>query len=54
LRRSLDLKAVVTLPPPAGGAAAAAPAIHLLKGPWVEPKVFADVPAEPVQPEIKP
>ncbi len=47
LRRSLDLKAVVTLPPPAGGAAAAAPAIHLLKGPWVEPKVFADVPAEP-------
>jgi AsmA protein len=52
LRRSLDLKAAVTLPPPAGATVPATPpAVILLKGPWVEPKAFADVPAAPAAPQ---
>ena len=49
LRRSLDLKVAVT-PPAAEGSTPAPPSVILLKGPWDEPKAFADVSPEPAAP----
>jgi len=54
LRRSLDLKAVATLPPPAESATASPAAALVVKGPLAGPKVFAEVPAEPAAPAAAP
>ncbi len=52
LRRRLDLKAAVTLPPPAAEASTPAPSpVILLKGPWDEPKAFADISPDPAAPD---